>query len=109
MVPQAKTPKSKAGLLTRPFRSLPGGRLAKSAKVPEQLSGASGADFRKTQKPVVTRLFWTHSSGYCRRFARRSLGHCGGKDRHISEKTRAASKKTMRKVFGRRGDKGTKI
>lgn len=56
VVPQAKTPKSKAGLLTRPFRSLPGGRLAKSAKVPEQLSGASGADFRKTQKPVVTRL-----------------------------------------------------
>ena len=63
MVPQAKTPKSKAGLLTRPFRSLPGGRLAKSAKVPEQLSGASGADFRKTQKPVVTRLFGLTAAG----------------------------------------------
>ena len=63
VVPQAKTPKSKAGLLTRPFRSLPGGRLAKSAKVPEQLSGASGADFRKTQKPVVTRLFGLTAAG----------------------------------------------
>ncbi len=97
VVPQAKTPKSKAGLLTRPFRSLPGGRLAKSAKVPEQLSGASGADFRKTQKAGCHTAFWTHSSGYCRRFARRSLGHCGGKDRHISEKTIAWQRQPDRK------------